>query len=249
MAITLPTVLTENQSNVAGSSKATGSFAMPSTGMVLAVWSIRVNAGTLSNPTLTDNVGGTWVNYSDGTNNANSVIQSNVARIKVFRCSSFGSGTATLTLDCAGNSHDGFIWHILHYPDCLNQNAIQVVVGTGTSSALLSTLAAEQAANGTIGFGGHLSGTGAPTVGSGFTISGTAFKVTGVNLASIAEANTGNDTTVDATGSGSAAWSMIGAEVAPITNATGLGADTVRSQFRTYCAVNRRTAATAGELW
>lgn len=224
MSITLPTVLAQGSSAVAGTTQATASFTMPTTGMVLACWGIRT-AGTLSNPTLTDDVGGTWGNYTDGTNVANSTIDAGIARIKVFRCTSMVAGTATLTLSCGANSHTGFTWHVLHYPDCLNQNAIQVVIGTGTGTAMLSTLAAMQAANGTLGFGGNVSVAGISTVGAGFTASGAGQKPTAIQVTTLCEAQTGNDTGVDMTGASSVRWSMIAAEVAA-TAGTVVGTST-----------------------
>lgn len=223
MAITLPTTLEQNSSISVATSQATAAFTMPTTGMVLACWGIRTSV-TLSNPTLTDNIGGTWGNFTDGTNVANSVIVAGSARIKVFRCTAMVAGTATLTLDCGANSHLGWTWHILHYPDCLNQNAIQIVPGTGSGTALLSTLAAMQAANGTLGFGGNVSATGSMTVGAGFTGSGASQRASATGICTMAEAQTGNDTTVDMTGPTSVSWSMLAAEVAPnLGGGLGLG--------------------------
>lgn len=209
MSITLPTQLIKSFSTSSGTSQATGSFTMPSSGLTLAVWGIRTS-GTLSNPTLTDNVGGTWVPYTDGTHAANLVIQTSVDRIKVFRCSVYGSGTATLTLDCGANNHNQWTWHVLHYPDAANQNALQIVPATGTGLSLLATLAAMQASSGTAGFGGAEGGT--LSVGSGFT---GAAQGTGTSLSTIAECNTGNDTTVDASNGSNVRWGMIAAELAP----------------------------------
>lgn len=221
MAITLPTVLEQGSSTSVATTQATGAFTMPTSGLVLAVWTIKTATTLPNNPTLSDNVGGTWAGYTDGTTAANVVIQTNIARIRVFRCTVKGSGSATLTLDALGNNQLGWTWHILHYPDAADQNAIQIATGTGTSTALLATLAAEQSNSGTAGFGGNVS-TALSTAGTGFTISGAAQQPTAINLTSIAEARTGTDTTVDATGGSSVLWAMIGAELAPAGYPAGL---------------------------
>ena len=239
MAITLPTVLVQGNSVTVASSQATGSFTMPVGGLVLACWSIHT-AGTLSNPTLTDNVGGTWVNYTDGSAVANSVIVAGSSRAKVFRCAVFGTGTATLTLDCAGVNHDGWTWHILHFPDAANQNATQIVNTTGTDNAPIANLAAMQGASGTFGYVG--SSTGTLAVGAGFTASGVA-QSPAVALRSMAECQTGNDTSVDFVATATPTWRMFGIEISPTsTGGLGVGLGSRRSAMPRL----RRPAATWG---
>ncbi len=207
-----PTLLNSTTFTVDGTSFATSGWAYtPSTTLLELVLTVVVDDGGGSPAQTLSGCGMTWSAYTDGTTSASSLGPGSRHRVRIFRATSGTPSSGDLTLSTGATTCERAAIALVQVSETTPANAVQVVVGTGTSTAPSATLAAvADAANLILGVFSVRNVASAWTPGSGFTTlanvlveSDTRFSI---------EYGT-NDTSVDGTWASSGQWAGIAVEI------------------------------------
>jgi len=202
MAITA-TLVTEDGSSTDQQSYTTASFTQTA-GKVYIAWIVNSHGGSAGTPSIS---GWTQINTT--------LYSSNTRRVTALYIAPASTSTATVTISISGTNNTGCTWGIVEY-DSVDTTDPIVQSATNTAnnvSSLTVTLGAFSGTNNATAGGFGINTTTAISAGAGFALVGTSHGYANPDVRMATEFRNDNDTTVNATVSGSVNWGGVAVEI------------------------------------